>query len=290
MRPALSDHEEFYRRLKESAPADVGWGQSRDYGDSVIISDTDISGLSLVDFGTILGISLLSCAAGPSGDSDFYEITDLSRAGIPSDAIVSENSYFGRHSKHVAEYSLAIATRMRLPIHERKAIYVAGFLHDIGKLQIAPSILYKRGALTSGEYESMKMHPILAMSTLSNVTFPWAVKPLILYHHERCDGSGYPEGLVEVEIPLGARVISAADFVDAYTSERLYRSAHSLNELIDRIMVYSGTIFDELVCMALMEIVEDGTLWAPRDTESVEETVSESSQRFPMLDGEGVFE
>ncbi|MFQ5905369.1 MAG: HD-GYP domain-containing protein [bacterium] len=287
MRAALSDHEDFYGQLRESVASE---GQSGCCGDSVIIGDADISGLSVVDFGSILGISLLSCAAGTCGRSDLGEVIDLMKAGISSHAVISENSYFGRHSKHVAEYSLAIARRLRLPIAKRKAIYVAGFLHDIGKLQVAPLILYKKGPLTPEEYENMKMHPILAMGMLSKVTFPWPVKPLILYHHERCDGSGYPEGLVEEGIPLGARVISVADFADAYTSGRLYRGAHSLDELIDLIMVYSGTIFDELVSVALMELVEEGTLWVCHDSELAEETVSESSQVLPVLDGEGILD
>jgi putative nucleotidyltransferase with HDIG domain len=292
MRAALSDHEDFYRGFTGTVAADVGLRQGEDQVGSVIIADTDMSGLGLLDFGSILGISLLSSAMGSSSDWRKGQVVDLESSGIPDDVLVSENCYFVRHARHVAEYSLAIAREMRLPVQQKKAIYVAGFLHDIGKLEVSPSIVYKKGPLTPEEYEQMKMHPILAMKMLSRITFPWPVKPLILYHHERCDGSGYPEGLVEADIPLGARIIGLADFVDAYTSERLYERAHTLDELIELLVVYSGVAFDEVVCIALMEMIEDGTLWIHQgeDMELVEESMSDTTEPFPVFDGKAVLD
>jgi HD-GYP domain-containing protein (c-di-GMP phosphodiesterase class II) len=288
MRAALSDHEDSYHGFKGEAIADVGLGLADEHASSVIIADSDIPGLSLLDFGSILGISLLSSAVDSSKHEYITEIVDSKQVDLPADAILSENCYFARHARHVAEYSLAVAREMRLPVQQKKAIYVAGFLHDIGKLQVAPSIVYKKGPLTADEYEQMKMHPILAMKMLSKVTFPWPVKPLILYHHERCDGSGYPEGLTEADIPLGARILGVADFVDAYTSERLYERAHSLDELVELLIAYSGTIYDEVVCVALMEMIEDGTLWIHQEYELGEEKVSEASEAFTLFDGETV--
>lgn len=286
MRAALSDHEDFYHGFKGNLGGDVDLRQEEDQVGTVIIADTDISGLSLLDFGSILGISLLGSAMGSADVGYVGHVVDLEGAKIPDDALAIENSYFARHARHVAEYSLAIAKEMRLPVQQKKAIYVAGFLHDIGKLEVSPSIVYKRGPLTPDEYEQMKMHPILAMKMLSRITFPWPVKPLVLYHHERCDGSGYPEGLVEADIPLGARILGVSDFVDAYTSERLYERAHSLDELIELLVVYSGVIFDEVVCIALMEMIEDGTLWLHQDEDSelVEEAVPDTTGAFPVFD------
>jgi putative nucleotidyltransferase with HDIG domain len=288
MRAALSDHEDFYKGFKGNLAGDVELKQGEDQVGTVIIADTDMSGLSLLDFGSILGISLLSSAMGSSTDGYKGHIVDLKNHEIPDDALASENCYFARHARHVAEYSLAIAREMRLPVQQKKAIYVAGFLHDIGKLQVSPSVVYKKGPLTPEEYEQMKMHPILAMKMLSRITFPWPVKPLILYHHERCDGSGYPEGLVEADIPLGARILGLADFVDAYTSERLYERAHTLDELIELLVVYSGVAFDEVVCIALMEMIEDGTLWIHQDQEMdlEEEAMSDTTEPFPVFDSE----
>ena len=292
MRAALSDHEDFYQGFKGTVATDVDLRQNEGQVGSVIIADTDLSGLGLLDFGSILGISLLSSAMDSSADWNRAHVIDIRGSEIPDDALVSENNYFTRHARHVAEYSLAIAKEMRLPVQQKKAIYVAGFLHDIGKLQVAPSIVYKKGPLTSDEYEQMKMHPILAMNMLSKITFPWPVKPLILYHHERCDGSGYPEGLVEADIPLGARILGLADFVDAYTSERLYERAHTLDELIELLVVYSGVAFDEVVCIALMEMIEDGTLFIHQDEEMdlMEDSVSDAAESFPVFDGNAVLD
>jgi putative nucleotidyltransferase with HDIG domain len=287
MRLALSDHKDFYHKVKDSIFGEGATGQGEEYQNSIVIGDGDISGLRLVDFGSILGISLLSNDEYSQESSRLAPGGTAPAAELKGDITASEKSYFARHSRHVAEYSLAVANAMRLPMHERKAIYVAGFLHDIGKLQISSSILYKEGPLSSDEYESMKMHPILAMNMLSGVSFPWSVKPLILHHHERCDGSGYPEGLTQDEIPLGARIIAVADFVDAYSSTRLYEKAHSLDELIQSIVMYSGTIFDEAVCIALVGMIESGVITIFRDSEVEEETVSESRSVLPAPDSEG---
>lgn len=285
MRVALSDHKNLYGEPNDEVSRDERSEQEGECTGSLIVADADIPGLSLVDFGSILGISLLSCAAHSSQQGDATQVINLSQDNVCSEAIMSENSYFVRHSSNVARYSLAMADAMRLPVQKKKAIFVAGFLHDIGKLQVAPSVFYKKGPLTPEEYEKMKMHPFLAVKMLSNVTFPWPIKPLILYHHERCDGSGYPEGLVRDEIPLGARIIGVADFVDAFSSKRLYQRAHSLDELVERIIVYSMTIFDDVVCTALMDLIESGVLRISQESEEAEEMGSDLEQTLFMVDG-----
>ena len=285
MRVVLSDHKNLYGEPDDEVSFDEKSESGERFPGSVIVANTDIAGLSLVDFGSILGISLLSCAAHSSQRGDVTQMMNLPQDDVCSDAIVSENSYFVRHSSHVARYSLAIAEAMNLLAQEKKAIYVAGFLHDIGKLQVAQSVFYKKGPLTPQEYESMKMHPFLAVKMLSNVTFPWPIKPLILYHHERCDGSGYPEGLAREKIPLGARIIGVADFVDAFSSKRLYHRAHSLDELVERIIIYSMTIFDDAVCAALLEMIEGGVLRISQDSEQTPEGDLDLEQTLMMLDG-----
>lgn len=285
MRVALSDHKNLHGDQNEEVSSDERYEPGNRFPDTVIVADTDIAGLSLVDFGSILGISLLSCAAHSRQNGDVALTMSLPQDDVCSDAVMSENSYFVRHSSHVARYSLEIADAMSLSLQEKKAVYVAGFLHDIGKLQVAPSVLYKRGTLTPQEYESMKMHPFHAVKMLSNVTFPWPIKPLILYHHERCDGSGYPEGLVRDEIPLGARIIGVADFVDAFSSSRLYQRAHSLDELVERIITYSLTVFDDVVCTALMDKIESGVLRICQDSEQAEEGDLDVGQTLMLLDG-----
>jgi len=289
MRVALSDHKNLYGEPDAEVSSDDRSELGEKFPGSVIVADTDIAGLSLVDFGSILGISLLSCAAHSSQQGDVTQMMNLPQADVCSEAIVSENSYFVRHSSNVARYSLAIADAMNLPDQKKKAIYVAGFLHDIGKLQVAQSVFYKKGPLTSQEYESMRMHPLYAVKMLSNVTFPWPVKPLILYHHERYDGSGYPEGLAREEIPLGARIIGIADFVDAFSSKRLYQRAHSLDELVERIILYSMTIFDDAVCTALLDMIEGGLLRISQESEETPDGDLDLEQTLMMLDGRDKF-
>src|SRR5207237_5728069 len=110
----------------------------------------------------------------------------------------------------------------------------AALLHDIGKLAVPEHIISKPGRLTPEEFEKMKIHPVVGAEILERVRFPYPVVPIVRAHHERYDGSGYPFGLKGEEIPIGARVLSAVDFLDALASDRQYRRALPLDEVIRR--------------------------------------------------------
>ena len=123
-------------------------------------------------------------------------------------------------------------------------MHAASLLHDIGKLAVPEHIVSKPGRLTPEEFEKMKIHPVVGAELLERVDFPYPVVPIVRAHHEKWDGSGYPNGLKGEEIPIGARILSAVDFVDALGSDRQYRRALPLDEVIGRLVADSGKSFD----------------------------------------------
>ncbi|RKQ61752.1 diguanylate cyclase (GGDEF)-like protein [Thermovibrio guaymasensis] len=168
------------------------------------------------------------------------------------------DSYTRGHSERVAFFSKRIAQEMGLPEDEVNKIYIAALLHDIGKIGIPDSILLKPGKLTDREYEIIKLHPILSYELLKNLDFLKDALDGIKYHHERWDGSGYPEGLKGEEIPLPARIIAVADSYDAMTSKRIYREALDRKKAINEIRELSGKSYDpEVVRSALPVLLEE---------------------------------
>ena len=164
------------------------------------------------------------------------------------------------HIQRVQKYSRAIAEAMRLSEQEIKAIAAAALLHDIGKLAIPEYILSKEGPLTPDEMRKMRLHPQLGADIISNIKFPYPVADSILAHHERFDGTGYPNGLSGNAIPLGARVLAVADVFDAYTSDRL-ESEETINGAVQALREGSGTIFDPEIVRVWQSIYRDVVNW-----------------------------
>jgi putative nucleotidyltransferase with HDIG domain len=140
-------------------------------------------------------------------------------------SIESADSYTHGHCERVASYALAIARALGLDPSEETGIRVGAYLHDLGKIRVPHEILNKPGALTPAEYEIMKQHPAWGVELLADLEFPWDIKPIIRWHHEKYDGSGYPDALRGDDIPLAAQIICIADVYDALTTNRSYRSA-----------------------------------------------------------------
>lgn len=161
------------------------------------------------------------------------------------------------HSKQVAQYSIMIAEKLGLSGKRLDIIHNAGLLHDIGKLGISESILFKPGKLTKDEYEIVKNHVILGADILEASHAFKNITPIIRHHHERYDGLGYPDGLKGDEIPLEARILCVADAVEAMASERPYRRGLDNQEIIEEIEKYAGTQFDPLVVKVFVEILKD---------------------------------
>src|ERR1051325_7704057 len=155
------------------------------------------------------------------------------------------------HLQRVRVYAIEIAKDMKVNQGELEALHAASLLHDIGKLAVPEHIISKPGRLTPEEFEKMKIHPVVGAEILERVRFPYPVVPIIRAHHEKWDGSGYPYGLKGEQIPIGARILTAVDFLDALSSDRHYRRALPLDEAMAILVKESGKAFDPQVVEVL---------------------------------------
>jgi len=155
------------------------------------------------------------------------------------------------HLQRVRVYAVEVAKELGLSADDMEALQAAALLHDIGKLAVPEHIISKPGRLTPEEFEKMKIHPVVGAEILERVRFPYPVVPIVRAHHEKYDGSGYPYGLKGDEIPIGARILSAVDFLDALASDRQYRRAMPLNDVMKRLEAESGRAYDPKVVEVL---------------------------------------
>jgi diguanylate cyclase (GGDEF)-like protein/putative nucleotidyltransferase with HDIG domain len=162
-------------------------------------------------------------------------------------AIEAKDECTGDHLRRVQVYSLEVAKHLGLSSDEVNALQAASILHDIGKLAVPDYIISKPGKLTPDEFDKMKVHTVVGAEILEQVAFPYAVAPIVRSHHEKWDGSGYPDGLKAEDIPIGARILSAVDCLDALASDRQYRRALPLDEAMDYVAGLSARSFDPQV-------------------------------------------
>ena len=147
-------------------------------------------------------------------------------------AVEHRDKYTGLHCERLAAYSMALARAMDLPKHDQFALFRGGYLHDIGKISIPDNILFKRGLLTEQEWEIMRQHTVRGEEICRPMKSLAPVLPIIRGHHERWDGTGYPDGLRGQEIPLLARILQVADIYDALTTSRPYKPAFTHEQAI----------------------------------------------------------
>ncbi|MGM7703247.1 diguanylate cyclase [Pseudalkalibacillus sp. Hm43] len=177
-----------------------------------------------------------------------------------------KDSYTHSHSEMVSKYAGTLASSMGLTDEEVKKISIAGLLHDVGKIGVPDHILNKEDRLTDEEYEMMKSHPVLGYNILACVDELEETLPYVLYHHERPDGKGYPEGLKQDDIPLGARILSVADAFHSMTSERPYRKAPlSVSHAIEELRRGKRTQFDAEVVDQFIKVIEEIRLQSTED-------------------------
>jgi len=161
------------------------------------------------------------------------------------------------HSERVAAYTMLIAHQLGLPKEELPHIERGALLHDIGKIGVPDHILYKPGPLTPDEWEIMRQHPVIGYRMCMKVGMLHPAAPIVLHHHERWDGKGYPHGLSGEEIPLGARIFAIADTLDAMTSNRPYRKALSFAQAREEIERCAGTQFDPELVKVFLSLPEE---------------------------------
>src|SRR6185295_13201230 len=166
-------------------------------------------------------------------------------------AIEAKDHTTHNHLQRVQVYAVEIGKVLNLSEIELQAVRAASLLHDIGKIAIPEHILCKPGKLTPEEFEQIKVHPVVGAEILERAQFPYPVVPIVRSHHEKWDGSGYPDGLKEHEIPLGARILSVVDCLDALASDRQYRRALPLDEAMEMVVQQSGKAFDPQVVEVL---------------------------------------
>jgi diguanylate cyclase (GGDEF)-like protein/putative nucleotidyltransferase with HDIG domain len=162
-------------------------------------------------------------------------------------AIEAKDQTTHDHLQRVRIYAIEVAKELGMSGTDLEALHAAALLHDIGKLAVPEHIIAKPGKLTPEEFEKMKIHTVVGADILERVRFPYPVVPIVRAHHEKWDGSGYPYGLKGAEIPIGARILSAVDYLDALASDRQYRKAMPLDEVMKRLSEESGKSFDPKV-------------------------------------------
>jgi response regulator RpfG family c-di-GMP phosphodiesterase len=175
-----------------------------------------------------------------------------------SEAVDAKDAYTRGHSERVGVYASKIAREMNFPKDVIERVYIAGLLHDVGKIGVRDAVITKPDRLTPEEYLEIKQHPEIGFRILEPVEFLCDVAPCVRHHHEWFDGSdrGYPDRLRGDQIPLPSRIILVADTVEAMTSDRPYRKALSLEAVVSEIHKYSGSQFDPKVTVPFLRLLE----------------------------------
>ncbi|MEW5807444.1 MAG: HD domain-containing phosphohydrolase [Acidobacteriota bacterium] len=171
-------------------------------------------------------------------------------------AIDAKDRTTEKHLRRVQNLALGIAKEMGMEKNELEALKAASLLHDIGKIAVPEYILSKPGKLTPDEFKIMSTHPAIGANILETVKFPYPLGPTVRYHHERYDGSGYPEGLKAAAIPLAARILAVVDCYDALTTDRPYRKALSKQEVTEYMNREAGKSFDPDVVRIMLDNLE----------------------------------
>jgi putative nucleotidyltransferase with HDIG domain len=167
------------------------------------------------------------------------------------------DQYTAGHQKRVNQLACAIAKEMHLPIERVQIIRVAGLLHDFGKIFVPTEILIKPGKLNELEFSLVRSHPQSGYNVLKSIEFPWPIADIILQHHERMDGSGYPSHLRGEEISVEARILATADVVEAMAFHRSYRPALGLDTALKEIDRNKSTLYDPKVAEACLDTFLD---------------------------------
>ncbi len=173
---------------------------------------------------------------------------------------MEEDLVCAKHQQRVADLARVIAEEMGLKGTEISAICMAALVHDIGKIWLRAEVLGKPTKLTEIEFGIIRAHAEAGYKICRAIRFPSAIAEIVLQHHERMNGSGYPQGLAGEEIALGARILAVADVVEAMTAPRPYRPAHSLDEALREIVRNRGVLYDPEVVDACVKVFEESRM------------------------------
>ena len=173
--------------------------------------------------------------------------------------VETRDPYTAGHQARVATLACAIAEKMEVPKETAEGIQMAGVIHDLGKLRVPADILTNPGRLSDHEFGIIKTHPQVAYGILKDIEFTWPIADIVLQHHERFDGSGYPQGLAGEDILLEARILGVADVVEAMASHRPYRPSLGIDTALEEITAGKGTRYAPEPAEACLEVFADGS-------------------------------
>jgi putative nucleotidyltransferase with HDIG domain len=204
---------------------------------------------------------------------DREELAALRKLGQAMEGIIyaltalveTRDPYTGGHQRRVAALAAAVAERLRLDPDRIQGLRLAAMVHDVGKVYVPAEFLNKPGNLSEAEFSIIKVHPRIGADILAPIDFPWPIATFVLQHHERLDGSGYPQGLGAGAILLESRIIGLADVVEAMTFYRPYRHGLGLEAALAEIREQAGIRYDPEVVAACLDLFRDGFFehWAP---------------------------
>jgi putative nucleotidyltransferase with HDIG domain len=210
-----------------------------------------------INFRTVTDVTMLYISTFPQFSflsTTTKELFDL------AEQVKAKDKYTLLHNERVKEYALKIADKLGLSNEQKRNILYASLFHDVGKVDLPTELLNKNGCLTAAEMDLMREHPVIGAEMLTGTHFA-EIGEIILQHHERINGTGYPRGLRGDEIMIEAQIIAVADVFDAMTTDRSYRPALPIALAVEEIAMAKGILFGELIVEKLFEILkEDGLL------------------------------
>lgn len=178
----------------------------------------------------------------------------------------AKDTYTDDHSLRVSEYSAQIARSLGMPEKEVENVRLVALLHDVGKIVVPDAVLNKPGRLTDDEFETMKKHTVIGSDIVKDIDMIDSIAVGARNHHERYDGKGYPDGLAGTEIPYIARIIAVADAYDAMSSDRVYRSHLTTEQVLEELRKGAGSQFDPAIAQTMIRLIESERLQAPSPT------------------------
>lgn len=189
-------------------------------------------------------------------DSDNVRKRIIASIGVLVQALEARDNYTRHHSGNVSIYGRELGELLKLGKKTLDDLWMGGLIHDIGKIGIPEYILNKPSTLSSDEFDIIKQHPLRGKEILEPIPFMNHLLPIVLHHHEKIDGSGYPNGLRDNNIPFLARIIAVADVFDALSTDRAYRKRLDKNSIIKEFHLMSGTHLDASICRILLENID----------------------------------
>jgi uncharacterized domain HDIG len=178
-------------------------------------------------------------------------------------AVDARDKYTHRHSENVSALAMELGRALGLDDAAIEELRIGGLLHDVGKIGVPDSILLKPDRLTDDEYKAIQAHPVIGVSIIEPISFPWNIEAIIRQHHENHDGSGYPDGIRGEDIVLSARIVHVVDAYEAMKANRVYREARSPEWIENEFIRYRGTQFDPNVDDVFLKELRLGLMTMP---------------------------